>query len=86
MQRLSCDERDRLFEQYSLAVETYQRIILRLDEASSSKIVMLERTLNEADSRKQEVDRFRQNYEQHCIQHGCEGEYSYGEQQGFVSL
>jgi hypothetical protein len=52
MQRLSCDERDRLFEQYSLAVETYQRIILRLDEASSSKIVMLERTLNEADARK----------------------------------
>lgn len=74
MRGIGCEERDRLFDEYSWAARRYSSIVLRLDQRQNSGMSFgVMKILNEADTLKRNVDQSRRKYTEHCEQHGCDG-------------
>lgn len=69
---LLCGERDHLFDRYGKAVESYQTVVLELDQAAlSDGRYYYSALLKTADAAKEHLHQCREEYQKHCSRHSC---------------
>jgi len=73
MEPLTCGERDYLFDRYGKAVESYQSVVLELDQlAFSDHRYYYSALLKTADAAKEYLHQCRDEYQKHCSRHSCQ--------------